>query len=118
MPKPTIIDQLYKAVTAACDPIGIKKTEILTSPRGISMPGLGIVVTLKLSDDKDKGRVWSAVEHFSIIPLGSDDVRKGVRVLFEIQMGKEWQVARHLALTIAQRRVDAAIDAAIESATG
>lgn len=112
MMKPTIIDQLQKAVTAACEPIGVKKSDIISSPRGISMPGLGIVVTLKLSDDKEKTRVWSAVEHFSIIPLGSDEVRKGLRIIFEIQMGKEWQVARQLALIIAQRRVDAAIDAA------
>lgn len=121
MQKPTIIDQLHKAVAAACAPIGIRKTDIIPSARGLSIPSHGIVMTLKLSGDTektrspdpDKGRVWHVVEHFSILPFGEDEERKAVRILFEAPFGSEWTAAKRLAMTLAERRIDTAIDAAI-----
>jgi hypothetical protein len=112
MQKTTIIDHLVKAVSAACAPIGIKKTDIVASPRGLAIPSCGIVLTLKLSDDREKSRVWSAVEHFSILNMGAEDERKAVRGLFEVPLGGEWQVAKMLATILAERRINAAIDAA------
>lgn len=112
MQKTTIIDQLVKAVSAACAPIGIKKTDIVPSPRGLSIPSCGIVLTLQLPEDGEKVRVWSAVEHFTITNFGSDDEKKAVRGLFEVPLGGEWRVAKMLATILAERRINAAIDAA------
>lgn len=109
MQKPTIIEQLTKAVSAACAPVGIKKAEIVVSPRGIAIPSCGIVMTLKLMESV---RVWNAVEHFSILSFGGDEERKAVKILFEVPLGSEWQAAKLLAMNIAERRINAAIDAA------
>lgn len=112
MQKPTIIDLLTKAVASACAPVGIRKSDIVASSRGLSIPSVGIVMTLKLSEESDKKRVWHAVEHFSIQAFGDEDERKAVRVLFEVPLGSEWRAARLLAMGIAERKIDAAIDAA------
>jgi hypothetical protein len=115
MQKPTIIDQLTNAVSAACAPVGIRKGDISTSPRGLAIPSCGIVMTLKLVDSN---RVWNAVEHLSILSFGGDDERKTVKAIFEVPFGSEWQAARKLAMYIAEKRINAAIDAATTSATG
>ncbi|NTF17394.1 hypothetical protein G6L37_03075 [Agrobacterium rubi] len=112
MQKPTIIDVLLKAVSSACSPIGIKKSDIVQSARGLSIPSVGIVLTLKLSEGSEKIRVWHAVEHFSILSFGDEEERKAVRILFEVPMGSEWRAAKMLAMTIAERRINAAIDEA------
>jgi hypothetical protein len=109
MQKPTMIDQLVKAVIAACAPIGIKKNDIVVSARGIAIPSCGIVMTLKLVDSH---RVWNAAEHFSILGIDGDEERKAVKILFEVPFGSEWQAAKRLAMNIAERRINAAIDAA------
>jgi hypothetical protein len=115
MQKPTIIDQLTKAVSAACAPVGIRHTDIVVSPRGLAIPSCGIVMTLKLVDSS---RVWNAVEHFSILNYGGDEERKAVKILFEVPLGSEWQAAKMLAMNIAERRVNAAIDAATGATAG
>lgn len=112
MQKPTIIDLLAKAVAAACAPIGIKKSDIVGSSRGISIPSAGVVMTLKLSEGADGSRGWHTVQHFSILPFGDEDERKAVKVLFEVPLGGEWRAAKLLAMHIAEQRINTAIDAA------
>ena len=111
MAKTTIIERLMRSVTVAVGAIGLKGADVVSSARGLSIPSVGI--TVALVESRDKGRVWSATEYFSI--LGADDFeeRRTSRVLFEVPLGQEWRVGRALAMKLAERRIDAAIDVSI-----
>lgn len=111
MAKTTVIDRLTRAVSVAVGAIGFRQSDVIASARGVSIPSAGINVILV--EGRERGRVWSATEYFSI--LGADDFeeRKTSRVLFEIPLGQEWRVGRSLAMKLAERRIDAAIDEAV-----
>lgn len=105
-----IIENLAKAVAAACAPLGIKPADVLPTPTGIVVPTVGITVSAELVNNK---RMWTATETFSVVSLDGDDERLQRRTLFQEPLDKEWQLARRLALLVATRRIDAAIDEAI-----
>lgn len=104
------VQRFGKAVTAACAPLGIKKHEVVVSGRGISIPSCGISVTGELSDGV---RVWRAVSRMHVASVTGDSDRTVSAVLFEEPFEREWQVARRIALYVAEVRIDAAIDEAV-----
>jgi hypothetical protein len=106
-----IVDNLAHAVAAACGPLGVKIEHVELTPLGIVVPILGVSVTAELVDNKK--RVWSATETFAIASLDGDDERLQTRTIFQEPLDKHWQIARRLALLVATRKIDAAIDAAI-----
>ena len=108
-PMPNPVQRFSKAVAAACSPLGVKKHEIMVSGRGISIPNAGLTVTADLSDG---ARVWRAVSRMTVQSVRGDADRVITTILFEEPFEREWQVARRIAMHIAQTRIDAAIDEA------
>lgn len=106
---PTPVQRFSKAVAAACAPLGIKSHEIMVSARGISIPVAGLTVTADLSNG---ARVWRGVNRMQVLSVTDDVERAITTVLFEEPFEREWQVARRIAVHIAESRIDAAIDAA------
>lgn len=102
-------DRFRKALAVALAPLGIKEEGIEVTPKGISVPEAGLAVTAELSS---KGRrVWRAVSRFTIPSAAGEGLERTVTtVLFEEPFEREWAVARRIAMTIAEWRIDAAID--------
>lgn len=110
MAQPTNPMQRFaKAVAAACSPLGIKPHEVVATGRGIAIPSAGVSVTAELSEGV---RVWRAASRMVVRSVSGGDDRTISAVLFEEPFEREWQVARRMALHLAEVRIDAAIDEA------
>lgn len=103
------LQRAVSAVAAACAPLGVKRHEIVVSGRTIAIPSCGISVTAELSEGV---RVWRATSRMQVASVTGDGERTLSAVLFEEPFEREWQVARRIALRIAETRIDAAIDEA------
>jgi len=108
------MQKFTNAVAVACAPLGVKRHEIKATARGISIPSAGVSVSAELSDGV---RVWRAVSRMTVRSAAGGEDRAISAVLFEEPFEREWQVARRMALYLAEIRIDAAIDAA-HSETG
>lgn len=106
---PTQVQRIRRAVAAACSPLGIKEHDIIVSARGISVPSAGLSLSAELSGGV---RVWRAANRFHVMSVLPETEREMTTVLFEEPFEREWQVARRIALHIAETRIDAAIDEA------
>jgi hypothetical protein len=106
------MQRIVRAVAAACAPLGIKKHEIVASARSIAIPSCGIAVSAELSDGM---RVWRASRNMQVASVTGEGERSVSTVLFEEPFERELQVARQIALQIAEFRIDAAIDEAVAS---
>lgn len=106
---PNPVQRISRAVAAACAPLGIKKHEIQVTGRGISIPVADLAVTADLSNG---ARVWRAVSKMTVHSVRGEADRTIAMILFEEPFEREWQVARRIAMHIAQTRIDAAIDEA------
>lgn len=109
------IPKFASAIAAACSPLGIKAHEIVATARSISIPSAGLSVSAELSNGV---RVWRCESRMTVrSAVGGEDVSVPA-VLFEEPFEREWQVARRMALHLAEIRIDAAIDAANAAAWG
>lgn len=104
------VERFRKAVAAACSPLSIGEADILVSGRAISIPAAGLHVSAELSGNGK--RVWRAVSRMAVRSVSGEGERVLTEVLFEEPFEKEWQVARRIALHVAEARIDAAIDEA------
>lgn len=102
------IVRFRSAVVTACRAVGVSEADVLASTNGISIPDAGIVVSVSVSDS---GRVWRASQRYTVSSVGDDQEREVSAVLFEEPIGREWNVAKRIAMLLAEGRIDAAIDA-------
>lgn len=107
------MQRIVRAVAAACAPLGIKRHEIVASGRSIRIPSCGLSVTAELSNGV---RVWRATSRMQVASVTGEGERTVATVLFEEPFEREWQVARRIAMQIAESRIDAAIDEACGAA--
>lgn len=107
---PAAIMKFKQSVITACCAVGLRHDQVCAIPGGISIPDYELSVVLVVSEGV---RVWRAVEHRFVNVLGEDeDVKEYQTTLFEDQIGRETNIAKRLAMRLAEMRIDIAIDEA------
>jgi len=105
---PAAILKFKQSVVTACCAVGLRHDQVVVIPGGISIPDYELSVVLVVSENV---RVWRAVERRFINVLGEDeDVKEYQTILFEDQLGRETNIAKRLAMRLAEMRIDVAID--------
>lgn len=96
-----------KVMTAACVAIGLRSDAVKINGSSLIIPTENIVIAPELSGDS---RVWRVTTTFKISSIDGINEREVTNILFEEPLQDFLTVSKRVALYLAGRKIDIAIE--------
>lgn len=96
-----------KALQAACSVLGLPPGAVQINGSALVIPSENIAITPELSGST---RVWLVTTTFTVGSIDGLTDREITNVLFEEPLNNIWAVSRKVALYLAERNIDIAIE--------
>lgn len=101
------MDRFRQCLVAACSVVGIPSEAIQVHGSAIVIPTENIAITPELSGNV---RVWLVTTTFTVGSMDGNSDREITNVLFEEPLNSIWTVSKRVALYLAERNIDVAIE--------